>query len=101
LHVLPGPGVQQDQETEDPATAGDALKVSDVPMLRGSWQTPMLCPSIPMSQLRLLPSVIVPVEVPADPATMSVIVGTFGVTLLDGADAGPVPTPLVAFTVNV
>ena len=27
--------------------------------------------------------------------------GIFGVTLLEGLDAGPVPTALVAFTVNV
>src|SRR5215472_10617329 len=33
--------------------------------------------------------------------TLVTVGGTFGVTLLDGADAGPVPTALVAVTVNV
>src|SRR5215472_16961086 len=33
--------------------------------------------------------------------TLVTVGGTLGVTLLDGADAGPAPTPLVAVTVNV
>lgn len=101
LHVSPAPAVQPDQFTDDPVTSGVAVNVSDDPAARFSEQVPEVPPPEETLQFILMESVIVPPAVPGVPEIVSVTVEEVGVTLFDGAEAGPVPIVLVAVTVNV
>lgn len=101
LHVSPALTVQPDQVTDDPGTSGVAVNVTDDPAATVFEQVPEVLPEEEMLQFMVVESVIVPPDVPAGvPEIMSVMVED-GVTLFDGAEAGPVPIVLVAVTVNV
>jgi hypothetical protein len=88
-----------------PALAPECVPVSVAPPLLEVHFAVWLVIALPLSAPRVNVTINEPVAVVVDPDTARTAVGAAGtvegITVLEAADAGPVPTSLVAVTVNV